>query len=245
MMKKYEVYIIAGIIVASSIFGFSTIDGKVNEFDAKTYIGNYYEELPAELDKKGIEVSLGEDNQIEALLINRTGYTVDSIRVGDPVEKIYKVYPVEWIDTGEYTIQISYGKESHYGIVTYSITYIIGKGDKVQSILIGKTATFSDEQLPISNREAKKLLQGKWKSEYGRTIEFKDDEMNDSYMNNLWDKQLYMILSPNEFLIYREKENQTEKLKMHFWFSNSNLYLFTVNDKGLPIQESIELFFKS
>ena len=235
---------IAGMIVVSSIFGFSTIDGKVHEFDAKTYIGNSYEELPAELDKKGIEVTRGEKNEIEGLLINRTGYTVDSIRVGDTIEKIYKIYPVEWIDTREYTIQISYGKESHYGIVTDFITYIIGKEEKVQSILIGKTAPFSDQKLPSSNKEAKRLLKGKWKSEYDRIIEFKDIEMSDSYMDNLWDNQIYTIISPNEFLIYREKENQTEKLKIKFWFSGSKLYLFTVNDRGIPIQESIEMFFK-
>lgn len=244
MMKKYQVCIIAGTMAVGCILGFSTIDGKVNEFDAKNYVGNIYEELPKELEQSGIEVTLGKDDEIAQLLISRKDYVVDHIKVGDEIEKIYKVYPAEWVNTRDHTIQVSYGKESHYGITTDYITYVTGEKNKIQSIIIGKTASFIDEPLPSSNQEAKKLLEGKWQSEQNRIVEFSEEEMKDSYMDELWEKQTYTVLTPNKILICREKKNQTEKLKLNFWLVDSKLYLFAINDKGMPIQESIEVFSK-
>lgn len=244
MMKRYGLYIVISIVGLASILGVNTTKGRINEIDVKKYIGKSYKELPKELNKKGIEIKFGENGEIVALLINCKNYYVDHISVGDEIEKIYEVYPKEWMNKGEHTIKISYGQDSHYGVATDCIIYVLGKNEKVQSIIIGKTAAFIEAPLPKSNAEAKGLLQGKWQSEDQRVIEFNESHLIDSYMEQLWDKQVYTIISPNQLFISRQKEDQQEKLFLYFWFDNNKLYLFTINENGMPIQESIEIFLK-
>lgn len=244
MMKRYGVYIVISIVGLISILGVRTTKGEINKIDVKKYIGQAYEELPKELDQKGIEIKYGENKEILALLINHKNYYVDTINVGDDINKVYDIYPKEWIHKGQHTIKVSYGQESHYGVATDYIIYVLGKNEKIQSIVIGKVASFIEAPLPHSNEEAKKLLQGKWKSGAGKIIEFKEDSFSDNYMDLLWDKQIYTVITPNQLLISRQKEDQIEKLSLYFWLEEDRLYLFTINKNGIPIEESIEMFSK-
>ncbi|MBU3810531.1 MAG: hypothetical protein H9893_02595, partial [Candidatus Niameybacter stercoravium] len=64
------------------------------------------------------------------------------------------------------------------------------------------------------------------------------------YMDELWDQQAYKVIAPNRLMLSRQKEEQSEKLTLNFWLDKSTLYLFTINEKGMPIEESIEVFSK-
>ncbi|MDU6856044.1 MAG: hypothetical protein ACLSH8_13140 [Zhenhengia sp.] len=244
-MKKCGVYVVISIVGLGSILGVSMLRERERKIDIQAYIGkSYEEELPKELEQKGIEVKYGDNNEVLALLINRKNYEVDSIEVGDSVDKIEEIYPKEWINKGKHTVKISYGRESHYGVATDFIIYVIGNNNKIQSIIIGKTAEFIDSPLPDSNKQAKELLQGKWRSQDERVLSFEEDLFNDTYMDVLWDQQTYKVIAPNRLMLSRQKEEQSEKLTLNFWLDESKLYLFTINEKGMPIEESIEVFSK-
>lgn len=241
-MKKCKVYVVISIVSLGSLLGMGLFREKEPPMNLQDYIGKSYEEgLPKELKQKGIEIKYGSNNEIIALRIHCKDYEVDSIEVGDSIEKIEKVYPKSWMNKDENTIKISYGRESHYGVATDMIVYVMNH-NKVESIIIGKTAEFMDIPLPNSNKQAKELLQGKWQSQNERILNFGEDFFQDNYMDVLWDEQSYQVITPNKLLLSRNKENQSEKLTLNFWIDESTLYLFTTNEKGIPIEKSIEVF---
>lgn len=242
-MKKEKIFI--GCLIISIfivLVNTSYLKGKSIASNMKDYIGYDYNNLPRNLKSIGIDVRLTEDNQVIEILINRRGFAVDSIQIGDSIDRIYEIYPVDWISTRKHTIQILYGKENHYGVATDYIIYTIGKDRQVQSILFGKTAPFLKYGLVESNQVAKELIQGEWISKIGHKLTFDSYTHRDNYLDSLWDKQGYIILSPNSLIIYRQQDNRSEKVKLYFWIVDKKLYLFTINEGGKPIKESIEVF---
>lgn len=242
-MKKEKLFI--GCLIISIfivLVNASYLKGKGIPINMKDYIGCDYDNLPRNLKSSGIDVKLTEDNQVIEILINRKGFAVDSIQIGDSIDRVYEIYPVDWISTRKHTIQILYGKESHYGVATDYIIYTIGKDRQVQSILFGKTAPFLKYDLVESNQVAKELIQGEWISKIGHKLAFNSYTHRDNYLDSLWDKQGYIILSANSLIIYRQQDNRSEKVKLYFWIVDKKLYLFTINEEGKPIKESIEVF---
>ena len=241
-MKKCRIYVVISIVSIGSLLGMGLFREKEPPRNLQDYIGKSYEGgLPKELQQKGIEIKYGNNNEIIALRINCRDYEVNSIEVGDSIEKIEEIYPKSWVNKEGDTIKISYGRDSHYGIATDIIIYEMSS-NKVKNIILGKTADFIDVPLPHSNQQAKELLQGKWQSQDERILSFEGNCFEDNYMDRLWDEQSYQVIAPNKLLVSRNKENQYEKLTLNFWLDESTLYLFTANDKGEPIEESIEVF---
>lgn len=244
---KRKVRLISSIVVLMIIvigFRVGQLYGRDIPIDLKTYIGQASSILSKGLMSNGIESIIDEDNIITKIQINREGYWIDSIQVGDSIDKIYKVYPEEWINAREHSIEIIYGKENHFGVATEHIIFTIGNENKVQSIILGQITPFTGLDLPNSNVEAKQYLEGKWKSNSAHILEFNGYAMKDSYLDNLWTNQSYIITSPNSLIIYRQKENQEEKVKINFWVTKDRLYVFSIDLHGKPIQESIEIFYK-
>lgn len=244
-MKKEKIFIrclIIGIFIV--LVNTSYLKGKGIPSNMKDYIGYDYDNLPRNLKSSGIDVKLTEDNQVIEILINRRGFAVDSIQIGDSIDRVYEIYPADWISTRKHTIQILYGKENHYGVATDYIIYTISKDRQVQSILFGKTTPFLKYDLAESNQVTKELLQGEWISKTGHKLTFDLYTHRDNYLDALWDKQGYIILSPNSLIIYRQQDNRSEKVKLYFWIVDKKLYLFTINEEGKPIKESIEVFIK-
>lgn len=245
-MKKERIFIVCLVVIILSIvlIDINQLNGKSVPTNMKDYIGYTYENLPKKIKSRGIDLVLGENNQVLEILINRRGYTVDSVQIGDSIEKIYEVYPKEWIHTRKHTIQILYGKEDHYGIATDYIIYTISKDEQVQSILVGKTTPFLEYSLPESNKVTDELIQGEWVSRSGHKLTFNSQVFKDNYLDSLWDGQEYMILAPNTLMIYRQKGSRHEKVKLYFWILEKELYLFTIDGQGRPIKESIEVLFR-
>ena len=243
-MKKEKIFTFFLIIGVLSIVIMNTsyLKGKGIPDNMKDYIGYNYNSLPKNLKSSGIDIRLTENNQVIEMLINRRGFAVDSIQIGDPIDKVYEIYPTDWISTRKHTIQIVYGKEDHYGVATDYIIYTISKDRQVQSILFGKTTPFLDYELAESNQAAKELIQGEWISKIGHKLTFESYVHRDNYLDSLWNKQGYIIISPNSLMIYRYEESRSEKVKLYFWILDKELYIFTIDRDGKPIKESIEVF---
>ncbi|MEG0371713.1 MAG: hypothetical protein RR324_05745 [Cellulosilyticaceae bacterium] len=243
MNKKYFISIAMIIIMTSTlILSVKQLGGRSIPIDVKQYIGQSYEALPQKMHCEGIDIVQDEEGQVLEIFINREGYMVDAIQVGEKIEKIYDIYPEEWINTREYTIQVTYGQESHYGVATDYIIYTIGKDKHVQSILFGKTAYFTKGALPSSNKDTQKLIEGVWESNLGHIIQFSKYQMADNYLDSLWDNQQYIIFSPNSLIIFRKKQDQVDQIKLNFWIYNDTLYIFSLDQQGIPIRNSIEVF---
>lgn len=245
MNRKSMVYIIS-IILGIVIVGGLTVKGDTKTIEG--YINGDIAEIEIEkqneLERKGIKVISNDKSLIQEIQILNQEYALNSIQIGDTKEKIYQVYLKDEIHEYENHIYIEKGQETHYGVVTEYIKYIIGTDGVIQETRKGYTTPFTNVPLPESNQAAKLLLEGEWVSDQGRILDFQEDTVEDSYLDALWNKQKYIILSPNEMMIIREKEEVVEKVKIKFWLDSDKLYIFAIDEDGIPIEQSIEMFMK-
>lgn len=246
-MKK-EYWLITCLIISMFIIviiNTNYLKGKGIPIEVKDYIGYNYDDLSEAIRSSGMDLKLTEDDQVIEILINREGFSIDSVQVGDSIDKIYEIYPSSWMNTRKHTIQILYGKENNYGVATHYIIYTISKENKIQSILFGKTLPIIDYESIETNQIAKEIIQGQWRSGSGHKLNFKSGIYEDNYSNNLWDKQTYRILSPNSLMIYKNKGDINEKVKLYFLVKDKKLYMFIIDSEGKPIESSLEIFVKS
>lgn len=242
-MIKYGV-----ILITSLLLCFSSFAGinKSKKIDIKSYIGQELVSLEQSItslqEAKDIKILADSNNIITDIFVKTKEINIDSIRVGDKIDKIYEVYPKDWIYTYDKGLMILKGKGSHYGVVTEYIVYISEDQKHISEIQLGYTSPFTRELLPQSQEAANKLLQGRWESKQGRVIEFKNGMITDNVFDKLYKQQNYILIAPNEMIIYRSTNNQCDKAKLKFWVTKDKLYIFTVNNIGLPIRDTVEEF---
>lgn len=211
--------------------------------DLLNYIGKPYTQVQNELkDIVDLQMIKTED-RVSDFFITNPNIAINGIAIGDSEEKIKRIYPKEWVSEQANRIVVLQGSASHYGIATKYIAYITQQ-NKVTEIQVGYTADFMQSPLLESNQLAYKSLQGKWRSELGRVITFKDKVMQDEIMQAVCDHQEYILLSPNEMRIYTYTKNNVSTNDLRFWIVEDNLYLFKVNPMGIPIKETVEKFVK-
>lgn len=238
------------IFIITLVMSFNTIamTAAVPQIDIKSYIGKNVKELDKDiqdLSKQGkVKMICEELEYVTDIFIKDSSIPVDSIRVGDSLQSVYEVFPEAWINGHKRGIAVLLGRDTHYGIATKYIIFLTQDNETISEIQIGYTAGFTGQKLASSNREATELLQGKWQSKYGKTLEFKDGQLKDSQLDQLYNEQKYIVISPNEMILYRGLENKNEKMRLRFWVTENALYIFSVNSLGLPIRDTVEAFYK-
>lgn len=216
--------------------------------DICSCIGLLYDKVPEDIKKlesdKKIDILYTKDGIITDINVKDSKIIVDSMQIGSLLSSIKDVYPESWINTFDNKVVVLLGKESHYGVVTNYITYLSNDGQTISEISLGYTRGFVNKLLPPSNKEAGELLQGTWKSEKNKNIRFKQGRVSDDIFDKLYDRQEYRIISPNEMIIYRGTDNNSEKVRLRFWVTEDMLYTFVIDELGIPIEASIEKFNK-
>lgn len=216
--------------------------------DIAHYLGTSNElldiDIQATVRQKGIQFIKDKDNEVIEIQLLDPHYRINGIAVGDSVSKIYEIYPSEWIAKQPNHIWVGMGASNHFGIITEELTFILGSTNLIQEIRLGYTTEFTKIDLPESNQEAVDLLQGRWLSTENRELVFDKGILGDNILDNIWEKQYYTITQPNEVLIKRVKEGQIERVKIKFWIDETSMYLFVIDDRGVPIGKSIERFIK-
>lgn len=236
------------IFILSFVMSFNilAIGNKDYYNDIKSYIGKSIKQIEKDVQKlheeKKIKIISEDKTTISDIFIKDRGISVDGINVGDPLEVVYAIYPKDWIYEDEKGCIILKGKGTHYGIATQYIFFLSENKKDISEIQLGYTSNFTDQRLPQSNIEAKNLLQGKWESQYGRIIEFNENTIKDNQFDKMYSNQQYIILSPNEMIIYRNGLEKNDKMKLKFWISEEELYIFSINQLGLPIRDTVEKF---
>lgn len=244
MFKGIAIFIIT-LFMSFNTIAMGTV---VPQVDIKSCIGKSIAELDKNiqvLSKQGKVKLICEDLEyVTDIFVKDSSIPVDSIRVGDSLESVYEVFPGAWINNHKRGIAVLLERDTHYGIATKYIIFLTQDNKTISEIQLGYTAGFTGENLATSNREANQLLQGKWQSKYGKILEFKDGQLKDSQLDKLYNEQRYIVISPNEMILYRGLENKNEKMSLRFWVTENTLYIFSVNSLGLPIRDTVEEFYK-
>lgn len=236
------------IFMLSFIMSFNILAmGNKNYYnDIKSYIGKGIKEIEKDIQKlhqeKKIKIISEDQSIVSDIFIKDRGISVDGINVGDSLNVVHTIYPKDWIYEDEKGYVILKGKGTHYGVATQYIFFLAENKKDISEIQLGYTSNFTDKELPQSNTEAKKLLQGKWESQYGRIIEFNQNNIRDNQFDTIYSNQQYIIISPNEIMIYRNGLDKSDKMRLRFWISGEELYIFSMNQLGLPIKDTVEKF---
>lgn len=245
MIKHRIIYVsITIVLLALMVVGMAPKEKK----DIRQYLGKAETEISFDVEqvmkRKGIQLVTDENNEIMEIQLLHRDYQVNGICVGDSIEKIYDIYPEDWIVKDANHIWIGMGDINHFGIVTEYIIFVLNDSDIIQEIRLGYTTEFTKVDLPESNKVADDLLQGTWLSKENRELVFNEGILSDNILDAIWDKQFYTVVEPNKMIIKRIKSSQSESVMMNFWVCEDTIYLFAVNDRGIPIEKSIETFIK-
>ncbi|MGL4737498.1 MAG: hypothetical protein ACRCW2_08630 [Cellulosilyticaceae bacterium] len=237
---------ICGVLIAIVVQAYIILGtDQLSESRPKDWLGESFKHVEEAskklLSKKEIKVIQNQEGIVTDVFLRGTNIAIDSIRVGDPMEKILKVYPSDWVETYPNYVLILKGKEKLFGVASDYIIYRI-KNNKVEEIQIGYTTYFENVMLPKSNEEAELLLQGEWLSEHNTHMKFDNGHLENNLLKDLYDYQQYKVISPNKLLISRSKDGKVEKIYLRFFVGNETLYLFDVNELGIPIRETVEEF---
>jgi hypothetical protein len=165
------------------------------------------------------------------------------IHKGDPVEKIEKIYPQEWLSYEGGTYFVLRGSATHFGVVTQCEAYKVQEG-QISKIEKKETAPFSLKPLPTSNKETKEKLKGTWISPKGMKIIFTENKIQHAFFDTIYDEISYRVLSPNEMVLYKKIGDKTAVSALRMWVTEEELYLFQIDEKGIPIETSIEFYQK-
>lgn len=243
MQKKKWVGMIVIIVAIHTCMLFGK--DKLNDAIPKDWLGasvQSVEDVAKKVLSTGkIKVVQNKEGIITDVFIRGTDAAIDSIRVGDSLEKVLKVYPKEWIESYPSYILVLKGRERLFGVASDYIIYRI-KDQKVEEIQLGYTNYFEEMGLPKSNEEADKLLQGEWVSEHNTQMKFEKGNLEDSLLRDLYDYQQYRVIAPNKLLIMRSKDGHVEKVYLRFLVDEDTLYIFDTNELGIPIRETVERF---
>lgn len=243
MQKKkwISIILITMIVQASVICG----TDKLNESRPKTWLGEPFQSVEEAskrlMQKNEVRALQNQEGIVTDIFIKGRNIAVDSIKVGDPIEKVLKVYPEEWIEVYPNYVLILKGKEKLFGVASEYIVYGVQE-HKVQEIQMGYTTYFRNITLPQSNEEAERLLQGEWISEHNIHMKFDNGHLENNLLRDLYDYQQYKVISPNKLLISRLKDGKVEKVYLRFFIGKDTLYLFDINELGIPIRETVEQF---
>ncbi|MGL4362599.1 MAG: hypothetical protein ACRCSG_04945 [Cellulosilyticaceae bacterium] len=245
-MNRKRIGLLILIIMIGSLSGVGF--AKPMTQDLKVYLGEITDSLPKELIKLnqdgGISWIIDEEQRIQEITLKDDTYTMLGISIGDNISKISEIYGDNKIVRKNDYIWIGFGELNNYDVVTKEAKFILNEENNIKEIVYKFTAPFTQNPIPASNTEAKRLLEGEWVSIYDRTLIFKDGIIYDNILDDIWEQQSYSVIAPNKVLIKRRKENQAEGVMLNFWIDEKQLAIFLVDEHGVPIEKTIEIFNK-
>jgi hypothetical protein len=164
------------------------------------------------------------------------------IHIGDSLEKVERIYPKEWIYHEGQKCYVLKGAASHFGVVTEYTLYTL-EGEMIVDIYKDR-GLFEGMPLPGSNQEAKQKLQGIWYDEQGKKIRFTEDRMEEEFLNTLYEEIQYFVLSPNQIILSKRNGDKHSVTSVRMWITDETLYLFEINEKGIPIEGTVEKYIR-
>ena len=245
MVKRRVGYLMLVLVVIGISMGILIGREKPIELQAESWLGKerlaVEEDIDTYIQKNQLKLMTNTNGYVTDILIRSPHLAINNIRVGDDAHKILKIYPEEWINSFPGYILVLKGKENLFGVAGEYVIYLI-KDAKIEEIQLGYTTTFVMNELPDSNESALNNLQGTWISEHNKVLTFNGGFIEDNLLDDLYEHQAYTIVAPNKMLITRLKEEKIEKVALRFYINKDKLYLFDINQLGIPIASTIETF---
>ncbi len=215
--------------------------------DIFKYVGKNIEDIPdyllAEMYYHKVYLEVNEIGSIITISTQSPHYTLGDISVGDKLSKVTIPNEQAGLRLEEDYMSVPVLESKHFGVVTQEMRIYFSE-ERINKLEKRYIADKPLNTLPITNEAAIDAIEGEWLSDKNRTLTFNRGILSDNILDTLWNKQYYQVVAPNELLITRKSNLYEESHRMYFWVTEKYLYLFAIDSKGIPLNDTLETFIR-